>query len=103
MGAVKVATCCYCGSRAALVLAGKTRHELSCNTCGAPLRKMKMFPNAQVRVTAPAATPTRPKPKRRPELSAKHTRTKPQKKRHIGRLGKKVFEEIWDVFEDIFD
>ena len=33
----KIATCCYCGTRAALVLTGKHRHELSCSGCGAPL------------------------------------------------------------------
>ncbi len=103
MGAVKVATCCYCGTRAVLVLAGKTRHELSCGTCGAPLSKMKMFPNVQARVTAPAATPTRPKPQKRPAKAVKCYRNKPKKKRNISRLGKKVFEEIWDVFEDVFD
>ncbi len=36
----KVATCCYCGTRAALVLRGKQRHELSCASCGAPLHNM---------------------------------------------------------------
>jgi len=45
MGAVKVATCCYCGTRAALVLRGKERHELACSSCGAPLSRMKMLPN----------------------------------------------------------
>ena len=39
----KIATCCYCGSRAALVLKGKVRHELACSNCGAPLHEMKML------------------------------------------------------------
>ena len=32
----KVATCCYCGTKAALVLRGEKRHELTCSSCGAP-------------------------------------------------------------------
>ncbi|MDJ0822410.1 MAG: hypothetical protein QNJ09_11465 [Paracoccaceae bacterium] len=39
----KIATCCYCGARTALVLRGKERHELSCASCGAPLHDMKML------------------------------------------------------------
>ena len=39
----KIATCCYCGTRAALILRGKERHELACSTCGAPLHEMKML------------------------------------------------------------
>ena len=37
----KVTTCCYCGTRAALVLSGTTRHELACGSCGAPLHVIK--------------------------------------------------------------
>ena len=40
----KIATCCYCGTRAALVLSGKTRHELACSSCGAPLHELKKLP-----------------------------------------------------------
>ncbi|MFD3191960.1 hypothetical protein ACFMPD_17090 [Sedimentitalea sp. HM32M-2] len=39
----KIATCCYCGTRAALILTGQVRHELSCATCGAPLHDLKML------------------------------------------------------------
>lgn len=31
----KVATCCYCGTKAALVLRGEKRHELTCSSRGA--------------------------------------------------------------------
>ncbi len=41
----KIATCCYCGSRAALTL-DEGRHELACASCGAPLRDLKMLPKA---------------------------------------------------------
>jgi hypothetical protein len=39
----KIATCCYCGSRAALFLGGEDRHELACSNCGAPLHELKML------------------------------------------------------------
>ena len=44
MAVTKVGTCCYCGTKAALVLRGKDRHELSCATCGAPLHALKVLP-----------------------------------------------------------
>ena len=43
MGATKIATCCYCGTKAALVLRGQDKHELTCSNCGAPLRSLKML------------------------------------------------------------
>jgi len=46
----KIATCCYCGTRAALVLRGKDRHELSCSACGAPLHDLKIMPMTSARV-----------------------------------------------------
>ena len=44
MLAQEIATCCYCGAKAALVLRGKVSHELSCAPCGAPLRDLKRQP-----------------------------------------------------------
>ena len=44
MVAQKIATCCYCGTKVALVLRGKDSHELSCGTCGAPLHDLKRLP-----------------------------------------------------------
>lgn len=41
----KIATCCYCGTRAVLVL-DETRHELTCSACGAPLHDMKFMPQS---------------------------------------------------------
>ena len=40
----KIATCNYCGTRAALVLSGEVRHELACSGCGAPLHDLKLMP-----------------------------------------------------------
>ena len=54
MVAQKIATCCYCGTKAALVLRGKDSHELSCGSCGAPLHDLKRLP-----VEPRAKTPNR--------------------------------------------
>lgn len=88
----KVATCCYCGTRAALVLKGRERHELACTSCGAPLHDLKMLPKARkgdrelVRPLKPTVAKKKPK------------KTKKRKS-----LFKTVFEEAFDVIEDIFD
>ena len=91
MAATKIATCCYCGTKAALVLKGRERHELSCGSCGAPLNKMKMLP---AQATAPAATPARP------AMTPKY-RAKKQKKKSKP-FGRK-FKSLWDVIEDVVD
>lgn len=101
MGAVKVATCCYCGSKAALVLRGDSRHELTCGQCGAPLRMMKMLKSQ------PASTQRGLKPgidhHPRPQKGryAQHPRHRKQKKRKG--LFHHMVSEIWDEIEDIFD
>lgn len=108
----KIATCCYCGTRAALVLKGKTRHELSCAACGAPLHDMKMLraDAVETAVSTAKVTPNRPKPKQRPhgvtplpvwERKAGYPGKKKKKKRKT--LAKRFFEEAFDVLEDIFD
>ena len=50
----KIATCCYCGTRAALVLTGEVRHELACASCGAPLHDIRL-----ARTAARGTTPVR--------------------------------------------
>ena len=57
----KIATCCYCGTRAALILTGKTRHELSCQGCGAPLHDLKMMPGPRAEVPRQAKVSRTPK------------------------------------------
>ena len=44
MVAQKIATCCYCGTKAVLVLRGKDSHELSCGSFDAPLHDLKRLP-----------------------------------------------------------
>lgn len=103
MPAQKIATCCYCGTRAALVLRGEHRHELACSSCGAPLHNLKMLPTGASRGTARAATPTRPTPK---PVHPKQPHPKPKKvKKRKKRKGflRDLMEEAWDVVEDIFD
>ena len=92
--ATKIATCCYCGTRAALVLKGRDRQELACSSCGAPLHELKQMPSAKpavrekVRVVEKMVYKDR-KPKKK------------QKKRKS--WSKKFREELFDVIEDIFD
>ncbi|MFX0545582.1 hypothetical protein ACEWPL_008560 [Roseovarius sp. S1116L3] len=112
----KIATCCYCGTRAALVLRGEGRHELSCAACGAPLHEMKAMPcNAPSRNGAQPKPAPRRKPaphpydtqrddleqRRRAEHEAYRQPTRRRKRRKP--LLRKALEEIWDVVEDIFD
>ena len=108
MPARKIATCCYCGTRAALVLKGRDRHELACSSCGAPLHDLKQMPmsgSGPAGATAPRATPARPAPRpTHPRAEwGRPERPKHMKKRKSGKRAKKIFEEIWDVVEDIFD
>lgn len=100
----KIATCCYCGTRAALVLRGRETHELACSRCGAPLHDLKKLPIdregdrelVERRRPAPAA--------RTPYANAEYLPSKPRKKpKKRRRLVKKIFEEAFDILEDIFD
>ena len=103
----KIATCRYCGVRAMLVLKGDSRHELACNSCGAPLHNMKQMPKAsqegpsvshkKARKTKPAAAPRpyRPEPER--------PKRKPDKARRRKSLMSRVLSEAFDVIEDLLD
>ncbi len=98
--ATKIATCCYCGTRAALVLRGKERHELACSTCGAPLHELKMLKSSAKgdrELVRPSAI--RQKAKNRPQ---KHHRA-PKKKKGRRTIGAWIASELWDAADDIFD
>lgn len=97
MAATKIATCCYCGTKAALVLRGKDRHELTCSNCGAPLRSLKMLPLAQSRA---ASRPVDPKPVK---SKVKRSPPRPAKRRKGKSLGSRILSELWDVIEDVVD
>jgi hypothetical protein len=95
----KIATCCYCGTRAALVLTGTDRRELACSNCGAPLHDLKMLKSDHVhdrkRVKPSPLHDWQPEGDR-----ARHDR-RPKKRRKS--FGKWFFEEAVDLIEDIFD
>lgn len=111
MPAQKIVICTYCGNRAALVLTGQTRHELSCGACGAPLHDLKMLRADAVDENGIHTRSTRKKPKGDPVdrvgatplpiWEARKTSKKRKKKRKS--FTKKLFEEAFDVLEDIFD
>ena len=100
--ATKVATCCYCGLRAALVFSDKARHELSCSGCGAPLHRLKALRTDVRRSKRPHLVHT---------TGAHHraeSRSKPQRRRKHRKKPKKTvlrrfLEEAVDAIEDIFD
>lgn len=98
--AEKIATCCYCGTRAALVLRGKVRHELSCSNCGAPLHDLKML-RSDARGDRELV---KPMPERdrmgapRPRKAKKTRKYRPKKS-----LSSRFMEELWDTVEDVFD
>lgn len=102
MVAQKIATCCYCGTKAALVLRGQQSHELSCGSCGAPLHDLKRLPVEQRTKT----------PKKHPKDPWHHTSHKYPKKAKPPKKSKKkkgfgfmkaAFDVIEDVFDDILD
>ena len=101
MPVTKIATCCYCGSHAALTLAGSQRHELACATCGAPLRRLKQVPLAE------PVRPARPAPRHVGLTSASaadpRARKKSGKKKKTKSFARHALGELWDVVEDIFD
>ncbi|MGV6805225.1 MAG: hypothetical protein ACWA49_13575 [Ruegeria sp.] len=86
----KIATCCYCGTRAALVLKGRQRHELSCSSCGAPLHDLKMLPRKKF---------SDPQPRK--PVQSRAPQKKPRRKKKG--LFTRVLDEAWDVIEDVFD
>ncbi|MGR3503710.1 hypothetical protein [Pseudaestuariivita sp.] len=116
----KIATCCYCGARTALTLRGSDRHELACSNCGAPLHNMKRLPSAKTsEAKKKAGTPKPAISHQGPAgggffaaLQASEAfgeiargKSKPLKKRKKRRKGlmSKLFDEAFDVIEDIFD
>lgn len=106
----KIATCCYCGARATLVM-DKGRHELACSSCGAPLHDLKRLRSNAVNHGTTQARPSgtkRPKrDKHKPADHRKHTdmdrRRKSKKPKKRKSFGAKLFEEAFDIIEDIFD
>lgn len=99
----KITTCCYCGARAALVLRGKTRHELSCSSCGAPIHMMKRLAREPVARGAPE-TPHRAVSHKKPPkfFSKPEKRKRPKRSKRKSALAW-FLDEAKDALEDIFD
>ena len=93
--APKIATCCYCGTRAALVLTENGRHELSCSACGAPLHNMK-----QLRQDHTLDKNRVGPPRKRDEMKPKSHKRRKKKKKSFGSW---AFEQAFDLLEDIID
>jgi hypothetical protein len=81
----------------------KRRHELSCASCGAPLRQMKMM--------AQPAAPARPAVSHQPQVRQFVVASKPAKQKVIKSKKTKKrkawfkdwAEDVFDLVEDIFD
>lgn len=111
MASQKLATCCYCGARAALVLHGDTRHELACSNCGAPLHNLKALKSEPKRAVKQAVRPTKNAHPHPPaanlglgglfEEAHRVAKSKKKKKKKSGSAY--FFKKAFDVIEDIFD
>ena len=103
MNGTKIATCSYCGTRAALVLNGDTRHELSCSACGAQLHDLKMLPKREEPGPVQRAHTPRPGLSSHERAMAKTADRYQKKSKKKKGFRRKFLEEIFDVVEDIFD
>lgn len=98
----KIATCCHCGTKAALRL-DTGRHELSCASCGAPLRDLKMLPvsrKAEKSAVSHRAAPQHFASKSKAVASKK---SKPRKAKKRRGWFKDIAEELFDFVEDVLD
>lgn len=97
---LKIATCCYCGSRAALDFRGKDRHELACSNCGAPLHELKRL-RTDARGDRKLVHPSPIRSLKKP--SKWHRTSKPRPKKNKHSLRYRFKRSIWDVAEDAFE
>jgi hypothetical protein len=101
----KIATCCHCGTKAALKL-DQTQHTLVCGACGAPLRDLKMVPRPVAQKPAVTHQPQLrkfAKPARPPEAAKPKRKKAKKRKGWFGKRFKDLAEDVFDVVEDIFD
>lgn len=97
----KIVTCCYCGSRAALVLRGKERHELSCANCGAPLHEMKML-RLDASADREPVRPARVQPGNQQRSKKKRKKSRSLSQRFLSEFRDMADDILDDVF-DVFD
>lgn len=98
----KIATCCYCGTRAALVLTGVTKHELSCAACGAPLHNLKHMPVHHDPVHRDSVHRDSVRKVKHQASFGQMPKKKKKSKQKIKKR-KSLFAEAFDLLEDIFD
>ncbi|SMX25505.1 hypothetical protein [Boseongicola aestuarii] len=96
----KIATCCYCGSRAALVLRGTDRHELACASCGAPLHELKML-RSDAHGDRELVHPSAIRLSKKPSKQHRAPKSKPRKGKKS--LKHRFKSSIWDIAEDVFE
>lgn len=96
----KIATCCYCGSRAALILSGKVRHELACSTCGAPLHELKML-RTDARGDRELVHPSPIRSSKKPSKAHRAPKSKPRRGKKC--LKRRFKNSFWDIAEDVFE
>ncbi|MEL7344101.1 MAG: hypothetical protein AAFN59_04475 [Pseudomonadota bacterium] len=95
----KIATCCYCGTRAALVFSDKGRHELACSACGAPLHDLKMLKSAH-----PGQRELiKPRKGKSYGATERDKPSKKKKKKKKSGFAEWLMDDAWDFIEDIFD
>lgn len=110
MPQTKIATCCYCGTRAALVL-NQAKHELVCSSCGAPLHNMKALRNDAVDAAQHSAPRKGKKGKTRHEghhggpAGSQRGKGHPDRRRKKPRksMAERIFSEVFDVIEELLD
>jgi hypothetical protein len=103
----KIATCCYCGTRAALTLQGTIRQEMACSSCGAPLHAMKSLRADAVDPIVHRA----PRPGKRASASKRAALSPARwedalarpKKRKRKSVARRLLSEAVDLLEDLFD
>lgn len=103
----KIATCCYCGTRAALTFGRTGRVELACRACGAPISVLK-----PLRPTSPPPpTPTPRKPPAKP-TPATATAPRPRKKKKTSQKRRRgglratvsrLIDDLDDLLDDVLD
>lgn len=94
----KIATCCYCGTRAALTLNGRERHELACSNCGAPLHELK-----KLRSDAGGDRELVRQSPVRMDNRDDLRRGKKKKRKKQKSLAQRFFDVAEDVLDEIFD
>lgn len=98
MAQTKIATCCYCGTRAALVLTGDIQHELCCSRCGAALHNLKHLPKGGW-----GEEKSKPIKSKKVAKSDKSKYSKPKKKKKKKKtLGVRLLDEVFDGLDDLF-